>query len=263
MLKKRNEFLPKISIVIPSLNKTKYIKSTLDSIFTQSYNNLEIIIQDGGSTDGTIEAIREYSSKYKNIIWESKEDGGQLNAVNKGLGKASGDILTFINADDCYFSDTFRIISETYLKNPGALWFVGCGIVVDEKDRKIAKPITLYKNLLKFVNNYNLLLMTNYLMQPSVFFTKQAYQKYGPFTGTKDFIMEYEFWLKLGKISMPILINSDLSRFRIEASTKTKLMFQQLLEEDTKIVNKYTSNQLILNLHHINNLGRKFIGRFV
>ena len=96
-----------------------------------------------------------------------------------------------------------------------------------------------------------------------MFFTKEAYLKYGPFSGTKDFITEYEFWLKLGKVSMPVFVNKNISRFRIEQSTKTKTMSGKLLDEDWKIVNKYTKNPIILILHSINNLGRKFINKFI
>jgi hypothetical protein len=194
---------------------------------------------------------------------ESKKDSGQLDAVKKGLAKTTGKILTFINADDCYQKDAFKVVSETYLKNPNALWFAGQGIVVDENDIEIAKIITFYKNLLLSYSNYYLLLTTNYLMQPSVFFTNEAYKKYGPFIGTRDFIMEYDFWLKLGKVKMPVVINSILSKFRIEANTKTKLLFNKLLIEDEKVVNRYTKNHFILFLHHLNNMGRVLVGRFV
>jgi len=262
MQKQKNDLLPKISIVIPSFNKANYIGITLESIFSQNYKNLEIIIQDGGSTDGTVDIIKAYSKKYP-IFWESKKDNGQLDAICKGLQKASGDILTFINADDTYETGSFNEMSKAYLYNSDKLWFAGQGVVVNKEGVEITKFVTVYKNFLLLLNSKLCLLMTNYLMQPSVFFTKQAYKRYGPFTGTDNFITEYDLWLKFGRVSMPVIINKTVSRFRIEPSTKTKLMFRDLLKEDKKIVGRYTKNPLILFLHDLNNFGRVFISLFV
>lgn len=253
---------PKISIVIPSFNKFKYIRKTLDSIFNQSYTNLEVIIQDGGSTDGTIEIIKKYIIKYPGeIILESQRDNGQLDAINKGFAKATGDILTFINADDLYEKDTFFTISEFYKENPESLWFVGRGVVVNESSVQIARVVTWYKNLLLKLNSKMGLLVTNYLMQPSVFITKKAYKRKGPFFGTKDFVLEYELWLKLARIQMPIVINKTLSKFRIEPGTKTMNMGKKLLFEDYKLVQKYTKNTFVLYLHLLHNKIRLFISK--
>lgn len=253
---------PKISIVVPSYNKVRFIEQTLKSIFLQNYENLELIIQDGGSTDGSVEIIKKFASKYP-IIWESKKDNGQLDAINKGLKKATGAILTYINADDCYKSGAFAAVSKAFLENPNALWLAGRGIVVDEKGKEIAQAVSWYKKFLLSLNFRFNLLTTNYLMQPSVFFTKEAYKKCGPFIGTPDFIMEYDFWLKLAHISMPVVLCKDVSEFRIEPETKTKKMFKKTLFEDTKIAKRYTKNPFILALHKLNNLGRVMIAKFV
>ena len=253
---------PKISIVVPSYNKAKFIELTLKSIFTQNYDNFEVIIQDGGSTDGSLQIIKRFAKKYP-IIWESKKDKGQFDAVNKGMRKATGEILTFINADDCYKPGALLAVSKAYTKNPNSLWFAGKGIVVNEKGKEKARAVTWYKNLLLSLNSKFFLLVTNYLIQPSVFFTKEAYKKHGPFTGTSDFITEYNFWLKLGHVSMPTVINKNISEFRIEPNTKTKRMFKKLLFEDMKIIKKYTKNPIILILHELNNMGRVLIAKFV
>lgn len=258
---------PKISIVVPSYNKIDFVEQTLKSIFSQKYNNLEVIIQDGGSTDGTLDVIKRFAKRYP-IVWESKKDKGQLDAINKGLKKAKGDILTYINADDCYKPGALKVVANvynfnSYKKSPKSLWFVGGGIVVNEKGKEIAKVISWYKKLLLGLNLRSLLLTTNYMVQPSVFFTKEAYKKYGPFVGTSDFVTEYDFWLKLANVSMPVVIKKDISKFRIEPGTKTKRMFKKLLFEDVRIVKKYTDNPLILFLHELHNLGRILVAKFV
>ena len=255
---------PKISIVIPSFNKFKYIGKTLDSIFLQKYPNLEVIIQDGGSTDGTLQIIKKYAKRYPRVIkWVSKKDKGQLDAINKGLAKATGEIISFINADDVYTKNAFDEISKAYGESPGSIWFAGQGTVIDKKGKEIAKLVTIYKNIALVLNSKFYLLITNYLMQPSIFLAKDAYDKYGPFSGTDDFVTEYDLWLKLSRKRMPYIINKTLSRFRIEPGTKTKNMFIKLLEVDSKIVRKYTKSKLFLFLHDLHNISRIIVEKFV
>lgn len=253
---------PKISIVIPSLNKGKYIDETLASIFSQKYPNLEVIIQDGGSADGTVEIVKKYSKKYTKIIkWESKKDKGQLDAINKGMRKATGDILTYINADDLYEKEVFKTVSKAYLESVESYWFAGKGKVIDKNGKEIAKLATVYKNLLLSLNSGLYLLITNYLMQPSVFITKETYQKFGPFGGTKDFVMEYDLWLKIAKYKMPIVLNKYLTRFRIYQSTITSLKTKKLLSEDERIVRKYSRNPMIIFMHTLHNCARLVFGK--
>lgn len=255
---------PKISIIIPSFNKVKFIQKTLESIVSQYYKNFEVIIQDGGSTDGTLDIIKKYAMRYPKLInFVSKKDGGQLDAINTGLKKAKGDIVTFINADDVYESGAFESIAALYVENPDALWFAGRGIVVDDKDNEIAKIVTWYKSFLLLLNLNFYLMVTNYLMQPSVFLTKKALQKYGLFTGTKFAVMEYDMWLKIGKDQMPAVINKVLTKFRLEKDTKTSTNANLLLIEDEKIIKKYTKNNLILFLHVLHNYFRVIMSKLI
>jgi glycosyltransferase involved in cell wall biosynthesis len=228
---------PFISVVIPAYNKSRFIGKTLDSIITQNYSGVEVIIEDGGSTDGTLKIIEKYAGKYPDIIrYESKKDKGQWDAINKGFKKAKGKIIAYINADDVYTSGAFAEIERLYRLNIDALWFAGRGDVIDAKGEKIAVWPTRYKNLLLTINDYSLLLVVNYLMQPSVFITKTAWRRFGPFTGVKNFVMEYDLWLKIAKIKMPITTAKYLSSFRLEPSTITKNSSDLLLKEDEKIL---------------------------
>lgn len=255
---------PLISIVIPSYNKVKYIEKTLQSIVTQKNARFEVIIQDGGSTDGTLDIIKKYSKKYASLIsYVSKKDGGQLDAINKGLKKAKGEIVTFINADDVYESGALETVTGYFIENPKSLWFAGKAVVIDENNIEIAKVTTWYKNILLSFDLYGLLLIVNYLMQPSVFISKCVLNKYGNFTGTKFAVMEYDMWLKIGMHEMPVIINKVLSRFRLEKDTKTSTNFRKLLSDDERIVKKYTKNNLILFLHILHNYFRVIMQKII
>ncbi len=249
--------LPKISIVIPAYNKAEYIRETLNSIVSQNYSNLEVIIQDNVSTDGTVEIIKQFASKYPKVIfWESKKDKGQLDAINKGLSKATGEVLTYINADDVYKKGALLKVGKYFAEHPEILWVAGKGEMIDKKGRVVFSPITSYKNFLLFLNKYVFLLMTNYLTQSSVFLSKAAYQKFGPFTGARTGVMEYDLWLKLGKKQMPKIINKTLSSFRIYKGSLSSKEFKKILSLDEQIAEKYTQNPLILLLHYLHNIGR-------
>ena len=249
--------LPKISIVIPSYNKIKHIQETLESIVSQKYPNLEVIIQDGGSTDGTLEIIRKYAKKYPKIFsWVSKKDKGQADAINKGFKKAKGEILAFINADDVYENDALKKVGEHFAKNSKTLWLAGKGKVIDKDGKEIARLVTLYKNLLLKRKSYFILLVVNYLMQPSVFLSRKAYKKYEDFESSGGNVMEYKKWLEIGKDEILAVLDDCLSSFRITRSTISSTLFRTILAKDYKITAEFTENPFILFLHKMHNFGR-------
>lgn len=249
--------LPKISVVIPSYNKVAYIEATLQSIIVQKYPNLEVIIQDGGSGDGTVEIIKQYAKKYPRIFnWESKKDKGQVDAIGKGFRKATGQILTFINADDIYKDQALIEVGNYYLKNPKILWITGYGDIIDKNGKTRLSWITKYKNILLNMNNYSLLLIVNSITQPATFLAREAFDEFGPFTGTKSYVMEYDLWLKLGRIQMPGVIKKYLASFRLTSNNISSTYFQALLSLDLDITKKFTTSWVILKIHYLHNLAR-------
>ena len=115
--------LPKISVITVVLNNKNTIEETINSVLNQKYSNLEYIIIDGGSTDGTLEIINKYKEQI--YYFKSEKDLGIYDAFNKGLKIASGDLIGFINSDDIYTENCFKILNEYYLEHPNKDFFFG------------------------------------------------------------------------------------------------------------------------------------------
>ena len=105
---------PKISIVTPSFNQAEFLEQTICSVLNQNYPNLEYIIIDGGSTDGSVEIIKKYADKF--TYWVSEKDNGQYDAINKGFSHTTGDIMGWINSSDIYYPWTLSMIAEIFEK---------------------------------------------------------------------------------------------------------------------------------------------------
>ena len=128
----RNSLFPKISIVTPSYNQVKFLERTILSILNQNYPNLEYIIIDGGSTDGSVEIIKKYE-KYL-ACWVSEKDKGQSDAINKGFKKASGDIIAWQNSDDIYLPGVFEKVALLFSKRKDMDVVFGNIYLIDEND---------------------------------------------------------------------------------------------------------------------------------
>jgi glycosyltransferase involved in cell wall biosynthesis len=106
--------LPKISIVTPTFNGRSTLRDTIESVLAQDYKNWEHIVIDGGSTDGTMDILRAYS----HLQWISEKDQGHYHAMNKGIERASGDVIAILNADDCYRAGALRKVAAAFEKHP-------------------------------------------------------------------------------------------------------------------------------------------------
>ena len=160
---------PRISIIIPTLNQGQFIKQSIESVLGQGYPDLEIIVIDGGSVDNTKDVLESFGNQ---ISWISEPDSGQSEAINKGLRVCSGDICGFLNSDDFLMPGSLNEIAKAF-KRHDSLWVTGDYRIVNEKGEVIQPLIAFYKRLLRAINSKELLLIANYIIQPSTFWRKE------------------------------------------------------------------------------------------
>ena len=204
---------PKVSIVTPSFNQARYIEQTLCSVLEQDYPNVEHIIFDGGSKDGTLDILRRYESR--GVRWTSEPDKGQSDAINKGFRAATGDIIGWINSDDWYARGAFRVVMDYFRDHPEAQWVYGNNFFTDPEGRVIRRLRTTRYT-------WQRLLYTRLLIpQPGIFLRRRVLDDCGLLDVELDSVMDYEWWLRIASKFEPHFIDRFLAYFRIHHASKT------------------------------------------
>ena len=186
----QKEGSPLISIITISYNSGMFIEETINSVISQDYTNIEYILIDGGSTDGTVDIIRTYAEKDNRIKWISEPDDGIADAFNKGLALEGGDIIGIINSDYMYCQGSLNAVADAYMANPECDVFHGDII-------KVQDNISLYRLKPSNINAHIWHEMP--LNHPATFVTKNAYEKVGKFNAKLKIAMDYDMVLRLYK----------------------------------------------------------------
>jgi glycosyltransferase involved in cell wall biosynthesis len=218
---------PRISVVTPCLNAAAFIERAIQSVAKQGLDDVEHVIIDGGSTDGTIDILK----RYPHLRFLSEPDLGQSDAMNKGIAMASGDVIGWLNADDWYLPGALKAVSEAAKHHPKAEWFTGRCPIVDNTGTPIRKPITAYKNFLLRHYSLSLLLTQNFVSCPATFVRKSAYDQVGAYRLDYRYSMDYDMYLRLAKRSAPAIIEQDLAVFMMADGTKSMDGFEVQFNE--------------------------------
>jgi glycosyltransferase involved in cell wall biosynthesis len=180
--------LPKISIITPSYQQADFLEQTITSVIEQEYPYLEYLVVDGGSTDGSVDLIKKYESKID--WWVSEKDQGQADAINKGLQKATGDIIGWINSDDYYLPGTFKSVVKVFAKNPQVGLVYGDVLAVDGSDKAI--------NIMQYQPwDVSDLLQFRMIGQSSVFFRRSTLEKSGLLGQQYHYLLDHHLWLRM------------------------------------------------------------------
>lgn len=221
----------KISIVIPSYNQAPYFRETLESIFSQNDPDLEVLVFDAGSTDGTLEILREYDSKLR---WVSRPDKGQTDAINQGLLQSSGDILCYLNSDDILLPESLQTVRSYFQSNPDCQVLYGDAYHLwEEAGTKDPYPTEAW--------DYDRLIDTCFLCQPAVFWRRSVIERFGYFDDTLHLAMDYEYWLRVGKhVDFHWLKGEFLAGSRMYADNKTMRLQVRVHEECLQVALRHS-----------------------
>lgn len=224
----------RVSIVTPSFNQGKFIEKTILSVLCQDYSNLEYIVIDGLSNDETSTILHKYK-KYIDVVIVEKDDG-QSDALNKGFKLATGDILAYLNSDDCYSDKSVISRVATHFNEKSNIDMVyGLREMINEDGYfQYSFP---YHPFCK-----DTLYLTDYIPQECAFWRKEIFEKAGPFISREfDFAMDYELWLRFLDFGANFLAVDDVfGLFRSYASQKTIAQWQSKgLPEIAKLHQKY------------------------
>ncbi len=226
---------PKISIVTPSYNQAEYLEECIDSILSQNYPNLEYIIMDGGSTDGSVEIIRKYE-KYL-ACWQSKPDGGQYTAINEGFRRSTGEIMTWLNSDDKYHSGALHLVELAFRAMPQADWITGRPTAWDDLGNltTVFDHVPLWSQerlLFHGKDDY-------YIQQESTFWRRTLWDRAGrKLDTTWQLAADFELWCRFFNYSQLIGVDALLGGFRYHSGQKTDTMMDRYEQEVLQIIDR-------------------------
>lgn len=224
----------RISVITPSFNSGSYIEATLSSVLAQRQAGgpeIEHIVVDGGSTDDTPAILERHRRQLSRLIIEP--DGGPAEAINKGLHLATGDVLAWLNADDLYHAGALaRVAAAIGRHPPRALCFGRCRII-DGEGREIRRGVTRFKNACHPFSCRPLIQTVNYVSQPALFFTRNAWRLAGDLRTDLSAAFDYEFLLRLWRHGGALRLGgAPLADFRRHATSISTRSFELQFREE-------------------------------
>ena len=216
-----------VSIVTPSFNQARYLEATIQSVLSQDYPGVEYIVIDGASSDGSAEIIKKYENRL--AYWVSEKDNGQADAINKGLARAKGDILAWLNSDDYYLPDTLSAAVKVFDENPDVVMTYGDMLAVDEYGKTI--NVLKYKQL-----TLEDLLCFQIIGQPAVFFRREAYEKISGLDTTFHFLLDHHLWIRIAQQGKILHVPQTWAAARYHAEAKNRAKAAEFGREAFRIL---------------------------
>jgi len=225
--------LPSISLVTPSLNQGRFIHATIESVLSQEYPELEYLVQDGGSTDETLDVLRRYQGW---ITWISEKDRGQADAINRGLHRARGEVLGYLNSDDVLRPGALHAVGEAFASRPETLFVYGRAAYLDAEGKTVS-PYLVRPDALERLAD------ACFIAQPAAFFRRRIWDEVGDFDETLHHTMDYDYWLRIAErygASCGAFLDRELAGARMHAGAKTVAGWDRALDEIFSLVKRRT-----------------------
>jgi glycosyltransferase involved in cell wall biosynthesis len=204
---------PLVTIVTPSYNQAEFIRRTIESVLSQDYPNIEYIVMDGGSTDGTAEVVAPYLHR---LIWISERDRGQTHAINKGFQRATGEIVAWLNSDDLLLPGAVSAAVRAFETSPNAGAVYGEGLCIDREGRTTMRfPGGGAFNL------WRLTWLCDYILQQATFFRRAAVEEAGWLDESLHWAMDWDILVRLGKRYGLAYTPEEMGCLREYVETKT------------------------------------------
>ncbi len=204
---------PLVSIITPSYNQAQFLESTICSVLEQGYPNIEYIICDGGSTDGSVGIIHKYEARLK--WWCSEKDKGQSDAINKGVEQSTGEIIGWLNSDDLYYPDAIEIVANYFNTHPEVDMIYGGIDRIDSKGKFIQQSVPLDYSFKEMLSH------SLVIPQPASFFRRSCFDDVGGLDVDYFHSMDFNLWAKMGMRFSIRKIDHVLAKFRSHADAKS------------------------------------------
>lgn len=247
----------KVSVITLCLNDAEHLSEALQSVADQDYTDLEHLVIDGGSTDGSLEIVRAFADRHSSLRWWSEPDGGISDAMNRGIEYSCGDLVAFLHADDCYaVPSALSEVVKRLKSDPNVNWLTA-GI------REIDADGNLLRVLPARSFSDSRLLRNNTVFHPATFVCREAIELIGDFDTGLEYAMDYDMWLRLAKIGPPLLLDSIVTSFRVHPGSRSSAQRLLALEEEYKVRTRYLSGPLEILKHRLYQLLRRTYEGFV
>jgi len=237
--------LPLVSIITPSFNQDQYLQETIESVLSQKYVNIEYIIIDGGSEDNSLNIIKKYQKHLK--YWISEKDNGQADAINKGLLKCSGDLISWINSDDIIYPDFIQSRVKQFTANPEVVFIYGdVEQGPDSEHKRIRKgKQTTFLKMLKTLEVP--------IPQQSAVWKRAVFQKCGLLNKNWNVLLDREYFLRIARYFNITYFSDPVAFFRNHVFSKSikdeKMWAEEIpkLYDEVLIKNIYSLDKQFLN----------------
>jgi glycosyltransferase involved in cell wall biosynthesis len=223
---------PLVSIVTTSYNQAAFLEETLRSVLGQDYESLEYLVIDDGSSDGSVEIVRRHADQL--AWWDVQANRGQAAALNRGFGRARGDLLGFVSSDDTLLPGAVSRLAEEFERDPDVLLAYGGADYVDERSRRVAPVPSPEWDLARFARTG-----IQPIPQPASLWSRRAWELAGSFDEESWALFDTELYLRIGAAGRVVRVPETIATFRLHPESKQLSRHSRMAEECVRFADEF------------------------